>query len=339
MTVATGSSALRTASTRTSRCGHLVRSRSPRDVLSGPHHRPPRRQRLRPREHPHRAPPGRRARCRPGRGRRPAHPRRRPRPRPRHRARPHHRRRAVPRPPTCRPHPAELRRLDAGSWFSPAYAGERIPTLEQALDVLAGTGTGLLLEVKHPGRYPGIAADVARALARDPRPASWCSPSTTSVMRDFAGLGTGAPGRPARPPAGPPAPALAELGDHVNPRHRRATRTYVDAVHAAGMDCLVWTVDPAGATSAAPSPSASTASSPTVPTRCGRLSPTGWCRPELAHQPWAIHGVKPRCSPTQSTRPCDVPSVRLPATRTATRTSVGSPMAWRDSVRCARSRA
>src|SRR4051794_34519268 len=28
---------------------------------------------------------------------------------------------------------AELRRLDAGAWFGPAFAGERIPTLEEAL--------------------------------------------------------------------------------------------------------------------------------------------------------------------------------------------------------------
>ena len=58
----------------------------------------------------------------------------------------------------------QLLRLDAGSWFSPVYAGEPIPTLEQAIDVLDGTGTGLLLEVKHPSRHPGIAADIARTL-------------------------------------------------------------------------------------------------------------------------------------------------------------------------------
>ena len=33
---------------------------------------------------------------------------------------------------------AELRRLDAGKWFGAPYAGERIPMLEEVLDVLGG---------------------------------------------------------------------------------------------------------------------------------------------------------------------------------------------------------
>ncbi|MGZ4501878.1 MAG: glycerophosphodiester phosphodiesterase, partial [Nocardioidaceae bacterium] len=36
---------------------------------------------------------------------------------------------------------------------------------------------------------------------------------------------------------------LAEWADQVNPRHRSVGRGYVDAVHAAGLDCQVWTVD------------------------------------------------------------------------------------------------
>lgn len=43
---------------------------------------------------------------------------------------------------------AELKKLDAGSWYSPAFAGERIPTLEEFLVVLAPTGKKALLELK-----------------------------------------------------------------------------------------------------------------------------------------------------------------------------------------------
>lgn len=42
---------------------------------------------------------------------------------------------------------ARLRRLDAGSWFSPRYRGERIPTLDETLD-WAGGRTGLNVELK-----------------------------------------------------------------------------------------------------------------------------------------------------------------------------------------------
>ncbi len=40
-----------------------------------------------------------------------------------------------------------LRELDAGSWFSDAYAGERVPTLDETLDLLRGRAVPLI-EVK-----------------------------------------------------------------------------------------------------------------------------------------------------------------------------------------------
>ena len=146
---------------------------------------------------------------------------------------------------------AELHRLDAGSWFSPAYAGEPVPTLEQALDVLDGTGTGLLVELKHPARHPGIAADVARTLRARP---GYVDSAVAAgrlvvqsfdhgVVRDFATLEPDVPvGLLGHPPVRR-LPALAGWADQVNPRHGRATAAYVDAVHAAGLSCSVWTVD------------------------------------------------------------------------------------------------
>jgi glycerophosphoryl diester phosphodiesterase len=42
---------------------------------------------------------------------------------------------------------AELKELDAGSWFDPKFAGERIPTLEEVLKFAAGT-IALNIEIK-----------------------------------------------------------------------------------------------------------------------------------------------------------------------------------------------
>lgn len=42
---------------------------------------------------------------------------------------------------------AQLKALDAGSWFDPGFAGERIPTLAETLDLLRGKGR-ILLELK-----------------------------------------------------------------------------------------------------------------------------------------------------------------------------------------------
>ncbi|MFI7611276.1 glycerophosphodiester phosphodiesterase [Nonomuraea terrae] len=59
---------------------------------------------------------------------------------------------------------AEIRRLDAGSWFSARHRGERVPTLREAIDLLGGSGTGLLLEIKHPPGSPDIDRQVAAEL-------------------------------------------------------------------------------------------------------------------------------------------------------------------------------
>ena len=47
---------------------------------------------------------------------------------------------------------AEIKRLDAGSWFDPKFAGERIPTWEEAVG-LVGTAAGLYPELKTPALY------------------------------------------------------------------------------------------------------------------------------------------------------------------------------------------
>ena len=44
---------------------------------------------------------------------------------------------------------ARIRELDAGSWFSPAFRGERVPTLDETLDLLRGRAVPLVeLKVK-----------------------------------------------------------------------------------------------------------------------------------------------------------------------------------------------
>jgi len=50
---------------------------------------------------------------------------------------------------------AELRRLDAGSWFGSEYAGERIPTLEEILAFSKKTDVVFYLELKPGGSWGG----------------------------------------------------------------------------------------------------------------------------------------------------------------------------------------
>jgi glycerophosphoryl diester phosphodiesterase len=50
---------------------------------------------------------------------------------------------------------AELRQLDAGSWFGPSFRGTRIPTFGETIDALRGR-SGLFIELKAPEKYEGI---------------------------------------------------------------------------------------------------------------------------------------------------------------------------------------
>ncbi|GKQ36503.1 glycerophosphodiester phosphodiesterase family protein [Streptomyces sp. A012304] len=64
---------------------------------------------------------------------------------------------------------AELSRLRAGAsarWKGTRYETARVPTLGQALDRLDRNGQGLLLELKWPGRFPGVVQDTLRVLDR-----------------------------------------------------------------------------------------------------------------------------------------------------------------------------
>ena len=62
---------------------------------------------------------------------------------------------------------AALRQLDAGGWFAPEFAGERVPTLAEALALCADLSLVADIEVKaERGREYATAAAVAAALRR-----------------------------------------------------------------------------------------------------------------------------------------------------------------------------
>jgi glycerophosphoryl diester phosphodiesterase len=56
-----------------------------------------------------------------------------------------------------------LRRLDAGSWFAPRFAGEPVPTFEEAIDAIGELEFGANIEIK---TGPGAAAETGRTVAR-----------------------------------------------------------------------------------------------------------------------------------------------------------------------------
>lgn len=62
---------------------------------------------------------------------------------------------------------AELQELEAGSWFGESFSGIKIPTLEEAVDILLQHDLGLNLEIKPcPGREKETAEVALDALAQ-----------------------------------------------------------------------------------------------------------------------------------------------------------------------------
>lgn len=139
----------------------------------------------------------------------------------------------------------ELRRLDAGGWWSPSHARERIPTLDELLDALRGTGVGVQLELKAPAEHPGVVQDLAGFL--HDRQAdlagvvvqSFDFPAMKELKTRLPDVPVGLLGRPARANLA----ALATWAQQVNPSHLAVDRDYVETLHGLGLECRVWTVD------------------------------------------------------------------------------------------------
>ncbi|WP_063765268.1 glycerophosphodiester phosphodiesterase [Nonomuraea candida] len=142
---------------------------------------------------------------------------------------------------------AEIQRLDAGSWFGRRFRGEGVPTLKQALEALRGTGTGLLLEVKHPRRSPDIDRRVAAEL-QEAR-ALWSRENLTVQAfgwKSMRLLHEMMPGLPIALLGRPAADRLAELAGYaggVTLPHTGLTARYVARAHARGMRVYTWSAD------------------------------------------------------------------------------------------------
>ncbi|MGW4799596.1 glycerophosphodiester phosphodiesterase [Nonomuraea sp. NPDC004297] len=142
---------------------------------------------------------------------------------------------------------AQIRRLDAGSWLSGTYQGERVPTLGEALREMGGSGLGLLLEVKSPDRYPGVETRIADELREH---SAWLRPGRLVVqsfdwesMRTFDRLLPGVPIGLLGTPSTAELAGLSEFADQINPTYTTLTASYVRRVHDLGMRLLTWTVD------------------------------------------------------------------------------------------------
>ncbi|WP_223431853.1 glycerophosphodiester phosphodiesterase [Pseudomonas sp. GL-B-26] len=93
---------------------------------------------------------------------------------------------------------AELKTLDAGSWFNaaypdrarPAYVGLKILTLDEIIDIAQGNPLhkpGLYIETKEPKQFPGIERDLKEKL----QDRGWLSPAGSKLAKSDLAVGQG----------------------------------------------------------------------------------------------------------------------------------------------------
>ncbi len=108
---------------------------------------------------------------------------------------------------------AEIKQLDAGSWFDPKFSSERVPTIDEAVALIRGRA-GMFPELKTPEIYEGrdvrfeelVAAALDRHGLRGPR----ADPKTPIILQTF---GEGSARRLAAMKIGVPVALLIERGE------------------------------------------------------------------------------------------------------------------------------
>jgi glycerophosphoryl diester phosphodiesterase len=138
---------------------------------------------------------------------------------------------------------AELEALDAGSWFDPKFAGQRIPTLAELLAWAKGR-VGVAIEIKNgPIYYPGIAEKTVRLVRQQGmerqvilisfdhlvlREAKRIAPEIATGILYVGGL------------ADAVGAARAALADALNPHWAYVTSELVRTAHAARLAVSAW---------------------------------------------------------------------------------------------------
>ncbi len=150
---------------------------------------------------------------------------------------------------------AELKALDAGSWFNkafpekarPEYAGLRVPALQEVMDAVKESRADLFIEIKDPERYQPDLEHALLSLIRSngmEERVRILSFSTASLRK----IKEIDPCFPtvlliAKPRENPVASCLQISADELGILHTKATAALVDEAHRSGLLLSVWTVD------------------------------------------------------------------------------------------------
>ncbi len=146
----------------------------------------------------------------------------------------------------------EIQALDAGSWFHPKFAGEKVPDFSEFLDEFAEK-TGLLIELKNPSQYPKIEEKVAeelkkRGLSSGEKAKIIVQSFDRNSMIHFHQLLPAIPigvlvkNRPINGIPNKDLYSFSSFATYVNPKITMVNRRLLRRIHRHGFKTIIWTV-------------------------------------------------------------------------------------------------
>ncbi len=138
---------------------------------------------------------------------------------------------------------AQIKALDAGSWFSSAFIGEKVPTLSEAVDAALLGGLTPLIEPKAGSASVyhnefvtmGLAPTAFRLISFD-----WNFLDSLDALNTNYNLGALGSGTLTQSTINT---VKAQGADFLDWEHSTITQAVVDLVHANGMELHIWTVN------------------------------------------------------------------------------------------------
>ncbi len=149
----------------------------------------------------------------------------------------------------------ELKALDAGGWFNkafpqkarPEYAGLKVPTLQEIIDLVKASAVELYIEIKDPERYAPDLESALLSVIKNNRLESrtnFISFNAASIARMKALDSAIRTGLLISELRGDPVRAAMEISaNEIGLRYTLAAQPIVDAAHRNGLAISVWTID------------------------------------------------------------------------------------------------
>jgi glycerophosphoryl diester phosphodiesterase len=136
---------------------------------------------------------------------------------------------------------AQLRQIDVGSWFGPAFAGERVPTLAEVLETARGAA-GVVIELKYYGHDQALEQRVVDIVE-----ATDMASEVALMSLKYEGIQKVRALRPDWPVGLLSATALGDLAgldaDFLAVNTGLAKLRFIRHAHAQGKQVFVWTVN------------------------------------------------------------------------------------------------